>query len=54
MSELDWKIAPSRSMSRRSASALVRFPLWAMAMGPRAVVAVMGWAFFRLELPAVE
>src|SRR3989442_5957048 len=41
-------------MSRRSVSALVRLPLWAIAIGPRAVLAVIGWAFLRLELPAVE
>jgi hypothetical protein len=41
-------------MSRRSVSALVRLPLWAMAMGPRANVAVMGCAFRRFEEPAVE
>ena len=38
MSEFDWKMAPSRSISCRSSSALVRLPLWAMAMGPRAVL----------------
>ena len=54
VSDVDWKMAPSCSISRRSASALVRLPLWAIAMGPRAVVAVIGWAFFRFELPAVE
>ncbi len=54
MSEFDWKIAPSRSMSRRSVSALVRLPLWAIATGPRAVLAVIGCAFLMFELPAVE
>ena len=39
VSEFDWKIAPSRSSSLRSASALVRLPLWAIAIGPRAVFA---------------
>ena len=54
VSEFDWKIAPSRSISRRSVSAFVRLPLWAIAIGPRAVVAVIGCAFRRFELPAVE
>ena len=45
VSELDWKIAPSFSSSLLSASALTRLPLWAMAIGPRAVLALMGWAF---------
>jgi hypothetical protein len=54
VSEFDWKMAPVRSMSRRSVSALVRLPLWAMAMGPRANVAVMGCAFRKFEEPAVE
>jgi hypothetical protein len=54
VSELDWKMAPSRSISRRRASAFVRLPLWAMAIGPRAVLAVMGWALRSREEPAVE
>ena len=54
VSELDWKIAPVRSISLRSVSALVRLPLWAMAIGPRANVAVIGWALRRFEEPAVE
>ena len=54
VSEFDWKIAPSFSMSRWSVSALVRLPLWAIAIGPRAVVAVIGCAFLMFELPAVE
>src|SRR5437667_248864 len=36
-------------MSRRSVSALVRLPLWAIAIGPRAVLAVIGWAFLTFE-----
>ena len=54
MSEEDWNTAPSFSSSSRSASALTRLPLWAMATGPCAVLALMGWALRRLELPAVE
>ena len=54
MSLLDWKIAPSRSISLRRASAFVRLPLWATAIGPRAVVALIGWAFRTFDEPAVE
>ena len=54
VSECDWKMAPSRSMSVRRVSAFVRLPLWAMAMGPRAVLAVIGWAFRAFDPPAVE
>ena len=54
MSEEDWKTAPSASSWRLSSSALIRLPLCAIATGPWAVVAVMGWALRRLELPAVE
>ena len=34
VSEPDWKIEPCRISSSRSASALVRLPLWAMAQPP--------------------
>src|SRR5881397_1291434 len=54
VSDVDWKIAPSRSMSLRRASAFVRLPLCAIEIGPRAVLAVIGWAFFRFDEPAVE
>jgi len=47
-------MAPSRSMSRRRTSALVRLPLCAIEIGPRAVLAVIGCAFFSFEEPAVE
>ena len=35
LSLVEWKMAPSRSSSRRSWAALVRFPLCASARGPR-------------------
>ena len=54
VSEFDWKIAPSRSISLRSASAFVRLPLWAIAIGPRAVLAVIGCALRMFDEPAVE
>ncbi len=38
MSELVWKIAPAASSSARSASVLVRLPLWAQARGAAAVL----------------
>src|SRR5262249_40090384 len=44
VSDEDWNTAPSRSSSARRSSALTRLPLWAMATGPFAVVAVVGLA----------
>jgi hypothetical protein len=44
---------PSPSNRLRSAPALVRLPLWPMAMGPRAVATTMGCALATEEAPAV-
>ena len=51
VSEEDWKTAPSASSWRLKSSALIRLPLCAMATGPWAVVAVMGWALRVSNLP---
>ncbi len=53
-SDVDWKIAPRASSSLRSASALTRFPLWPSAIEPRENDALIGWAFRRVDEPAVE
>ena len=43
VSEPDWKIEPRSISSSRSASALVRLPLWAIAAPPIANSAKSGW-----------
>src|SRR5262249_45895870 len=54
VSEEDWNTAPSRSSSSRRASAFTMLPLWAMATGPCAGLALIGCALRTLELPPVE
>ncbi len=49
-----WKIEPRASRLSRSWSALVRLPLWPMAIDPRAYSTAMGWAFLSIDPPAVE
>ena len=49
-----WKIDPFASNSSRNSTALVRLPLWAIAILPLTQSTVSGWAFRRLDDPAVE
>ena len=54
VSEVLWKVAPSRRSRSRRSLALVKLPLWAMAKTPWAVRAVRGWALMRRLEPVVE
>ena len=54
MSEVDWKIAPSFTNSRRIVSPLVRLPLWAIANPPNAKSANSGCTFLYSVPPVVE
>ena len=49
LSTVVWKTRPRLSSSSRSAAALVRLPLCAMAIWPRAQSTVSGWALRRLR-----
>ncbi len=54
LSTVVWKIEPLASSSSRSWAALVRLPLWAMAIWPRAQSTVSGWALRKCDEPVVE
>lgn len=54
VSEVDWQMAPAFTSSRRSVSALVKFPLWATASPPASSSANSGWTFRRMVSPVVE
>ena len=54
VSEVLWKVAPSRRRRSLRGLALTKLPLWAMARTPWTVLAVRGWAFMRRLEPVVE
>ena len=54
LSTVVWKIDPRSSSSSRSAAALVRLPLCAMAICPLAQSTVSGWALPMFDEPVVE
>ena len=54
VSEVDWKMAPDETSSRRSVRALVRLPLWATAKPPVSRSANSGCTLRRMVPPVVE
>ena len=54
LSTVVWKIEPLRLELIAKLAALVRLPLCAMAIWPRAQSTVSGWALRKCEEPVVE